>query len=54
MHLQSAITIEEKLQTKQHMPHVAELLKQMVKGYKISTINIIEYRRKYINNMKLE
>lgn len=54
MHLQSTITVEEKLQPKQHMPHVTELLKQMVRGYKRGMINIIEYRKKYSNDMKQE
>lgn len=54
MHLQSTITVEEKLQPKQHMPHVTELLKQRARGYKRSTTNIIEYRKENINDMKQE
>lgn len=38
-HLQSTITIQEALQTKQHMLHAADLLEQMAYKYKISTIN---------------
>lgn len=52
MYLQSTITTEEKLQSKQHMLRVAELLKQMVKGYERSIINIIRYGREYVNNIQ--